>query len=148
MFTSCLTCPKPTFCHQFPQEDGDRIVAFLEDALNRHRGSASAITTIWMTMLCCHGDRHLCQWNLRGRPANRLEKDNGSESSSLSVSMDSWNWDCGRWQTGFYDKMWLTRLGGHQKCPSTMIVLTSLSLRPALPGVTVGTVLPTIPWVA
>lgn len=33
--------------HSFiSEEDGDKIVAFLEEALNRHRGSASAITTI------------------------------------------------------------------------------------------------------
>lgn len=38
----------------------------------------------------------------------------------------------------------IDQVKGHQKCPSKMIVLTSLSLRPALPGVTVGTVLPTI----
>ncbi len=46
------------FWHQFPQEDGDKIVAFLEEALNRHRGSASVITTIWMTMVCCNGHLH------------------------------------------------------------------------------------------
>lgn len=34
------------FDHHFSQEDGDKIVTFLEDALNRHRGSTSAITTI------------------------------------------------------------------------------------------------------
>lgn len=33
--------------HSFiSEEDGDKIVTFLEDALNRHRGSTSAITTI------------------------------------------------------------------------------------------------------
>uniref|UniRef100_A0A672LYC6 Nuclear receptor-binding protein 2-like n=1 Tax=Sinocyclocheilus grahami TaxID=75366 RepID=A0A672LYC6_SINGR len=33
--------------HSFiSEEDGDKIVAFLEEALSRHRGSASAITTI------------------------------------------------------------------------------------------------------
>lgn len=33
--------------HSFiSEEDGDKIVAFLEEALNRHRGSASAVTTI------------------------------------------------------------------------------------------------------
>uniref|UniRef100_A0A8C1CQI3 Nuclear receptor binding protein 2b n=1 Tax=Cyprinus carpio carpio TaxID=630221 RepID=A0A8C1CQI3_CYPCA len=45
---SCDIMPSECNCIEFSsnKEDGDRIVAFLEDALNRHRGSASAITTI------------------------------------------------------------------------------------------------------
>ncbi len=110
LFTSC---PMPIFCHQFPQEDGDKIVAFLEEALNRHRGSAGAITTIWMTMVMVAMDIYMPVKPER-EARQQKEKDNGNKWYSLSVSMDNWN--CGQKRQNmahwFYDNMRLSRLGG------------------------------------